>query len=269
MYKVIVGIDPGAKGAMAVIAGGSLDVYDLKNCITETGTFKSLDPVLFNQLVVKAIPYEYEVEDVVVFCEESLICHGNGIKTARPIFDTRGGIRAVMLQRGYVFKYVAPKDWKRYFGLLKKEKSVSVEKACELFPAHKTLFTKQWREKELLLDGRAEAALIARYGQKTTQLSILKQFNASASNDKVDIICPDCDVEIGQFYHWIKAADHIEHDRCPICHCDAHSEDCNGTYEWCEHCKRSCERREKLEEQREYDAHVDWQIKAMKEWMLA
>ena len=101
------------------------------------------------------------------------------------------------------------------------------------------------------------------------KLSIIGQFDISCETGKGDIICPDCGVEIGQFYHWVKAADHIEHDRCPICHCDALGEDCDGTYEWCEHCKHSCEGREALEERGEYERHVDWQIKAMKEWMLA
>ena len=103
----------------------------------------------------------------------------------------------------------------------------------------------------------------------TQGLTILEQFDICCANGEGDIICPGCGVDIGQFYHWIKAANHIEHNRCPICHCDAYGEDCDGTDEWCEHCTRPCEGREKLEEQREYDAHIDQQIKAMKEWALA
>jgi len=52
---------------------------------------------------------------------------------------------------------------------LKKGKPASVKKACELFPAYEDFFVKQWRGKELLLDGRAEAALIALYGLRTTK----------------------------------------------------------------------------------------------------
>jgi len=169
MKKVIAGIDPGAKGALAVFIDGTLsNVYDLKGCITETGSFRSLDPVLFNTLIGKAIPYEYEPEEVAVFCEESQLMGGCGIKagvkTARSVFDSRGVMRAVLMPRGWQFTYVQPQNWKRYFGLLKKSKADSVEKACELFPEHKDFFTKQWRGKDLPLDGRAEASLIAYYG---------------------------------------------------------------------------------------------------------
>jgi hypothetical protein len=99
-------------------------------------------------------------------------------------------------------------------------------------------------------------------------LSIAEQFDISCEVGEGDIICPDCGVEIGQFYHWIQAANHIEHDRCPICHCNAHGEDCDGTYEWCEHCTLPCEGRRELKTQLAYERHVDFEIKAAKERMI-
>ena len=45
MTDLIVGIDPGANGALATIdSDGWLEVYDLKDCIKPTGSFNSLDP---------------------------------------------------------------------------------------------------------------------------------------------------------------------------------------------------------------------------------
>ena len=168
MKSVIVGIDPGQKGALAVLIDGALDVYDLKDCIKETGSFRSLDPVLFNALVNRAIPYEYEPEEVAIFCEESQVMGGCGIKASsksmRSIYDSRGVMRSVFYPRGWEFTYVQPQNWKRYFGLLKQDKAQSVKKACELFPEYKDFFTKQWRGGTVLLDGRAEASLIAYYG---------------------------------------------------------------------------------------------------------
>ena len=59
MKKIVVGIDPGAKGALATIVDGDLAIWDLKDCMKQTGSFRSLDPVLFNQLIGSAIDDEY------------------------------------------------------------------------------------------------------------------------------------------------------------------------------------------------------------------
>ena len=168
MKKVIVGIDPGMRGALATIVDGELSIWDLEDCYKPTGTFNSLDPLLFIQLVASAVDYEYEPEDVAVFCEESQTFHRDGIKTARTTFDSRGVIRTLFCSRGYKVEYIDPKMWKKHFGLLNTDKSESVRKACELFPAYKDFFTKPKRGGGTkLLDGRAEAALIALFGLQT------------------------------------------------------------------------------------------------------
>jgi hypothetical protein len=117
------------------------------------------------QLAASAIDYEYEPEDVAVYIEESQTFYTDGIKTARPIFDSRGVMRALFYPRGYKVEFIDPKVWKKHFGLMKKEKADSVEKACERFPKDKDFFTRPKRGGgTMMLDGRAEAALIAGYG---------------------------------------------------------------------------------------------------------
>ena len=75
-------------------------------------------------------------------------------------------------------------------------------------------------------------------------LSILAQFDRVCDDCGGDIICSRCGNEIHQYYHWWVAADHIEHDRCPICDCEGGS----GTYEWCEQCRDdNCEGWQKIE----------------------
>ena len=172
---VIVGIDPGQKGALAVLVNGELTIWDLQDCYKPTGSFNSLDPLLFEQLVDSAIPYEYEPEDVVVFCEESLVI-GGGAKASgmsmRSIYDSRGVMRSEFCKRENEVHYIVPHKWKRHFGLLKtkeddpkKMKEKSVNKACEVFPLDKDFFTRPKRGGGvMMLDGRAEAALIAQYG---------------------------------------------------------------------------------------------------------
>jgi len=165
MSKVIVGIDPGQKGAIAVIDNGNLQVYDLKVCIKPTGSFNSLDPSLFYVFVKKHVPHV--LNDVVVFCEESQthkIAGTTSIKTARAIFDARGVMRTVLQLQGFEVRYIQPQTWKRELGLLKQDKFASVEKAKQLFPESKDIFEKQHGTRNIPLDGRAEASLIAHYG---------------------------------------------------------------------------------------------------------
>ena len=165
MAKIIVGCDPGVNGALATLVDGRLAIWDLKRCYKPTGTFKSLDPELFDALIGYAIDYEYATEDVLVLIEETLTFYSDGIKTAPSTFDSRGVMRALFYQRGYMVEFVAPKVWKKHFGLLKKEKKDSVEKACFVFPKDKDFFTRPKRGGGVkMLDGRAEAALIAGYG---------------------------------------------------------------------------------------------------------
>jgi hypothetical protein len=183
MTKIIVGIDPGQKGAMAVrYEDDLLLTYDLKDCIKPTlvtvsaskkagkkakgkkpkGSLNSLDACSLQNLVKKAIPWS--PSDVAVFCEDSLSLPHDGKKTARSVFDSRGVLRAVFEMLGFKVHYVQPQTWKKVLKLRGQDKAASVAKACALFPKSATLFTRQWRGKTILLDGRAEAALIAYYG---------------------------------------------------------------------------------------------------------
>ena len=175
MSEIIIGIDPGARGALAILRDGSLEVCDLQDCYAPTGSFRSLDQKLFYALFsekIGYIPHEDAIKQVMVFCEESQTMGGKGSakaggKAVRSIFDSRGVMRSVCWFKNYQFQYVQPQNWKRHFGLLNTYKSASVEKACELFPNQENLFMRPKRGGgTMMLDGRAEAALIALYGKE-------------------------------------------------------------------------------------------------------
>ena len=171
MSKVIIGCDPGTGGALAVLwEGGLLEVYDLKDCYAPTGAYNSLDPVLLSKLIDTISTHRYHPNCPVVFCEESLNFGKDSSRATSSIFDSRGVLRTVFMMRGCSVNFIPSQTWKRRFGLLKTYKSASVEKACEVFPDHENLFK---RPKpgggEKLLDGRAEAALIAKYGEEVTK----------------------------------------------------------------------------------------------------
>ncbi|MDR0328958.1 MAG: hypothetical protein LBI05_11750 [Planctomycetaceae bacterium] len=172
MLKMIVGIDPGVNGSLAALVDGRLAIWDLKPCYKTTGTFNSIDPEAFIKFAAEAIPYRYEPEEVAVFIEESLTLHNTAQKTLRSTYDSRGVMRALFYPRGFAVRFVLPCHWQKHFGLKKikgespqERKERSVEHACFLFPEQRELFSRPKRGGGVkLLDGRAEAALIASYG---------------------------------------------------------------------------------------------------------
>jgi len=92
-------------------------------------------------------------------------------------------------------------------------------------------------------------------------LSIIEQFNR-VCDDGGDIICPGCGNEIHQYYYRWLAADHIEHNRCPICDCEVG----DGTDPWCEQCQdKDCKRASNR-----YDyGRVDYEYGILKEMEVA
>ncbi|MDR1141451.1 MAG: hypothetical protein LBL62_07150 [Planctomycetaceae bacterium] len=174
--KMIIGIDPGLQGAITFLEQKVLRVYDLKSCIADTGTFHSLDPCLFRSLLTRAIN-NCPVEDIAVYCEESLLIPGNGIKTSRIVYDSRGVMRTVFLLGGLDVNYVAPVTWKTYFNLKKATKSDSVDRILQYYPNSEHIYYRNFRNKKILMDGRAESTLIALYGQS-------QQYNNYAKKTK-------------------------------------------------------------------------------------
>jgi hypothetical protein len=162
---MIIGIDPGMTGAVTFLFNDTIQIKDLKYCITRTNNFNSVDPVLFNNLL-DSVTIPYKNKNAVAYCEESLLIPGNGIKTSRPIYDSRGVMRAVLSLRGIPVTWIMPQSWKSYFNLRKASKSDSVSRILELYPHCECVFYRNGRGgKTLIMDGRAESTLIALYGQ--------------------------------------------------------------------------------------------------------
>lgn len=146
---IIVGIDPGTKGAVAIL---------------QDGKFKA----------VVDMPYEGkrllvgEVTDWIgahgkpdqVWYERQAGQHNNGGSRA---FNAgyNYGLLEWQLDACYGFKAneVTPQKWKRRAGLIGQDKKASIRKARDLFPE-----AENWLKRISMDDGRAEALLIAYYG---------------------------------------------------------------------------------------------------------
>lgn len=182
---LFVGIDPGKKGAVAVLDDdGALTFFDIGVLYNDTGASKSsLDPNLFFDTVVSWL-HDQPDETIVVGCEQPIFLGSKfTIQTTMSMFESYGVLKTVLSEgisklrdKSVIFRGIPPKEWiKAYPNLYhpkeKRTKEESVAEAKRLFPKHAGKFERviikgSHKGGSILLDGRAEAALIALYTQK-------------------------------------------------------------------------------------------------------
>lgn len=142
--KTYIGIDPGAKGALALLRDGETEVvsYDPERYIAALGRLKSAESVACVEKV-GAMP-------------------GQGVTSMFSFGKNAGFIEGILQTYGIPYQLVPPQTWKKEFQLHKsKQDSVSVCK--KLFPNANLLPTEKCRKEN---DGMAEALLLALYARR-------------------------------------------------------------------------------------------------------
>ena len=144
---MICGIDPGKTGAIALLytQPAYLEVHDMPILGKEIN-----GPALFK------IFNEFRAEHVFI---ESINSFGMGRQSAFNFGKGLGVLLGVLASQNIPYTTISPTKWKKSFGLTR-DKDASRAAATRLFPAYADLFE---RKKD---DGRAEATLIALYGQQ-------------------------------------------------------------------------------------------------------
>jgi crossover junction endodeoxyribonuclease RuvC len=142
-----VGVDPGMTGAIAILDPyGLVAVYDMPcgNGAVSAQQVAALadwaDSTVFGTVVI---------EDVHSMPKQ-------GVASSFGFGRSKGVVEGVFAMARRPLVYVAPSTWKRHLGL-SKDKGASRQRAVELWPDRADLF------KLAKHDGRAEAALIARW----------------------------------------------------------------------------------------------------------
>lgn len=152
--KYILGIDPGLGGALALLCGDSIEVFDMPtHKITVNGKEKRLIDLYtlarFFDLHANHIKY--------AVVEDPNALPGQGV-TSSFNFGTSCGIAQMAVASAFIpMHLVKPAKWKREMGLTN-DKDASRRRASLLFPQHSAIWA---RSKD---DGRAEAVLLAHYG---------------------------------------------------------------------------------------------------------
>jgi hypothetical protein len=154
---VIIGVDPGLKGAIAFLSsktGALLAVKDMPTTLTQVGKNmrKRIAPIAFCKLIQDSMAGGNVVEMVVI--EQVQGFSGDAASTAFVFGYGAGLVAGCVVGLGLPFRRVTPHRWKKAAGLAK-DKNLARAKAKELWPDHAKKFARE------MDDGRAEAALIA------------------------------------------------------------------------------------------------------------
>lgn len=151
---LVVGIDPGMKGAIALLDGSRLVIHDMPVIPAPTGkTVLELDSLgkILRPDVDAICP-----ERCFAVLEKVSPRPGEGVSSSFRFGQGYGSIEMALVGHGWERNYVTPTVWKKYFGL-SQDKGASRALAIQRFPAHADLF------KRVKDDGRAEAALLTLY----------------------------------------------------------------------------------------------------------
>lgn len=143
MNRLYIGIDPGKKGALAIIDGENVSVipFDEDAYIQELHIASKLPCVCCLERV-GAMP-------------------GQGVTSMFSFGDNFGFLRGVLMSYRIPFELVTPQKWKKEFSVSGKNESVAICK--RLFPGVSLLATEKCRKDN---DGMAEALLMAEYARR-------------------------------------------------------------------------------------------------------
>lgn len=151
----ILGIDPGASGAIAFLIDGELEqVMDMPTVTYKSG--KSMKRRVSAQ-ALSAMVKNLDIDACVI--EQVGAMPGQGVSSMFAFGRAAGVVEGVMAAHEVAITYITPQEWKRKMRVKSGSgKDASRHRAMELWPGKADLFL---RKKD---DGRAEAALIGACG---------------------------------------------------------------------------------------------------------
>lgn len=160
---IYIGIDPGKKGAMAVLFEPSSRTIEIgHNDIKITGNGISLIP--FDQERYIETLWELKSEDAECICciEAVHSIRGQGIASSFQFGQSYGWLLGMLDSIGIPYQPITPQKWKKEFGLTS-DKAKSIEVCKHLFPGVNLMRTERSRKDD---DGLAEALLMACYAKR-------------------------------------------------------------------------------------------------------
>ena len=158
---VVLGIDPGLKGGLALVAIGSCDsgITFMRPTLLAVSEIPIFGEDAKRRVYVRGVmKFIRKFPPQVAYIERAGVFPGQGIASGFLYGRAVGALEATVQGLMIPLTPVEPRAWKRAYGLVKANKEESRQLALELFPSFKEEFG---RKKD---HGVAEAALIAWYG---------------------------------------------------------------------------------------------------------
>jgi len=152
-----IGIDPGLSGAIALLNSKyeCLHVEDMPVMALKKGK-NQVNAVELARMIERW--HNLSQEPIIAFVEHVTAMPGQGVSSMFNFGMGYGMVQAVLAVERIPFILVRPQEWKKRAGLINAEKDKARTLAQQLFPS-----VDLSRKKDI---GRADALLIAKYGEK-------------------------------------------------------------------------------------------------------
>ena len=159
LKMVIIGIDPGLSGAIAVLEYKNVKkIFDVPTMAEGKKNKRQLNSALLVELLKENLKNNHEI---MVVIEQVNAMPGQGVTSMFNFGQTFGAIKGICAALGLPITLVRPSKWKKHFDLINSSKDASRTKVIELYPSLSHQLTKK---KDV---NKSDAILIARFYYET------------------------------------------------------------------------------------------------------
>ena len=156
---IIIGIDPGLSGAIAVLENHIVKkIFDMPVMSEGKKNKRQLNSAQLVELIKQNIKNK---EETAIVVEQVNAMPGQGVTSMFNFGQTFGAIKGICAALGLPIFFVRPAKWKKHFELINSSKDSSRTKAIEMYPK---LSNQLAKKKDV---NKSDAILIARFFSET------------------------------------------------------------------------------------------------------
>ena len=156
---IVVGIDPGLSGAIAILENNKvLNIFDMPVMAEGKKNKRQLNSAQLVNIIKDSTKSDTEI---VVVVEQVNAMPGQGVTSMFNFGQTFGAIKGVCAALELPIFFVRPSKWKKHFELINSSKDSSRTKVIEMYPSLSSQLSKK---KDV---NKSDAILIARFYTET------------------------------------------------------------------------------------------------------
>ena len=130
---IIIGIDPGLSGGIAVLKNNKIkSIFDMPVMPEGKKNKRQLNSAQLVELIKNNIEKN---EEIVIVVEQVNAMPGQGVTSMFNFGQTFGAIKGICAALGLPIFFVRPAKWKKYFELINSSKDASRTKVIEMYPS--------------------------------------------------------------------------------------------------------------------------------------